>query len=115
MGKKAAFISFDYDNDEFLRTALVEQARNPDSPFDIIDRSIKEPLDGDWKEKAKGRIRRADVMIVLCGESTHAAAGVAAEVKLAQEVKTTDIQIRPVRSQRLRFSQTRCMLGLGPT
>lgn len=87
MAKKAIFISFDYDNDEFLRTALVGQSKHPDSPFDISDRSIKEPLDGNWKEKAKGRIERADLMIVLCGEKTHMAAGIAAEVKLAQELE----------------------------
>lgn len=87
MAKKAAFISFDYDNDEFLRTGLVAQAKNPDSPFDIADRSIKEPLDGNWKEKAKGRIQRADLVIVLCGEKTHTAAGVASELKLAQELR----------------------------
>lgn len=84
---KKAFISFDYDNDEFLKIALVGQAKNSDSPFNIEDRSIKEPLDGDWKAKARGRISRSDLMIVICGEKTHTAAGVAAELKIAQELR----------------------------
>ena len=86
MAKKAAFISFDYDNDEFLRTALVGQAKNSDSPFDIIDRSVKEPLDGDWKAKVKGRIQRADIVIVICGEKTHTASGVSIELQFAKEM-----------------------------
>jgi hypothetical protein len=86
MAKKATFISFDYDNDEFLKTALVGQADNEDSPFSIADRSIKEALDGNWKEKAKGRIQRAELMIVICGENTHTATGVSAELKIAQEL-----------------------------
>ena len=87
MTKKSAFISFDYENDEFLRTALVGQAKNPDSPFEIVDRSVKEPLTGDWKEKVKGRIQRSDIVIVLCGEKTHTASGVAVELKIAQDIQ----------------------------
>jgi hypothetical protein len=84
LAKQNLFISFDYDNDSFLRDALVQQARNPDSPFDIIDRSIKEHLDGDWKAKVKARIGRADVVAVICGEKTHTATGVAVELAAAK-------------------------------
>lgn len=94
MPNKATFISFDAENDEFLKIALVGQAKNPDSPFDIVDRSIKEPLDGNWKAKAKDRILRSDLMIVLCGVKTHTATGVAAEVSLAQETKTPYFLLR---------------------
>jgi hypothetical protein len=83
---KKAFISFDFDNDEFLRTGLVGQAKNPDSPFEIIDRSLKDALPGDWKAKIRGRIQRADVVIVMCGQMTHLATGVAAELEIAQEL-----------------------------
>ncbi len=87
MKKKNAFISFDFDNDEFLRTALVGQAKNPDSPFEIIDRSVKEPLSGDWKKKVDGRISRADIVIVICGEHTDSAKGVAHELQSAKNQK----------------------------
>lgn len=86
MAKKAAFISFDYDNDEFLRTALVGQADLTDSPFSFYDRSVKEHLTGDWKTKVKGRIQRADIVIVVCGEHTHKAQGVAVELAVAKEL-----------------------------
>lgn len=83
---KKTFISFDYDNDEFLRTALVGQSKNPDTPFEIVDRSVKEALSGDWKTKVKGRIQRADLVVIMCGEQTHTAKGVAVELAMAQEL-----------------------------
>ena len=94
MAKKNAFISFDYDHDDFLRTALAGQAKHPDSPFDIIDRSVKEPLIGNWKEKVKGRIERADVVIVICGQHTHTSSGVAIELQIAKELKTPYFLLR---------------------
>ena len=42
---KRAFISFDFDNDEDLRNALVGQSKMSDSPFEIADYSVKEPMD----------------------------------------------------------------------
>jgi hypothetical protein len=86
MAKKRAFISFDYDHDEDLRVMLAGQARLADTPFDFADRSLKEPLTGDWKEKVKGRLRNCDLMIVICGESTNTATGVSAELAIAKEI-----------------------------
>ena len=85
MNKKRVFISFDYDHDYDIKECLVGQARNPDSPFDIADFSIKEPIAYNWKENARQRIKRCDVVIVLCGHSTHTASGVTAELTIAQE------------------------------
>ncbi|HET6204506.1 MAG TPA: TIR domain-containing protein [Planctomycetota bacterium] len=85
MAMKRAFISFDFDHDEDLRTLLAGQAKHPDSPFEIKDRSLKEPLTGDWKEKVRRRMDNVDVVIVICGEYTHTAAGVAAELTIARE------------------------------
>src|SRR5690349_15488528 len=87
MAKKRAFISFDYDNDEGIKHMLAGQAKLPDSPFDFTDASVKEPLTGDWQAKVKRRLGNCDVMIVLCGTSTHTATGVAAELKIAQELR----------------------------
>ncbi len=61
------------------------QAKNPDSPFDIADWSVKEPLTGNWKEKVRERIRRTDLTVVICGEWTHTATGVAEELRIARE------------------------------
>jgi len=85
MINKRTFISFDYDHDLDLKTMLVGQAKNPGSPFEISDLSIKEAITRDWKEKARTRIKGCDLVIVLCGESTHTATGVSAELEIAQE------------------------------
>lgn len=87
MTKKRTFISFDYDHDKELKECLVGQARNPDSPFEITDMSIKEKIDCNWKENARRRIKGCDVVVVLCGEHTDTATGVTAELTIAQEEK----------------------------
>jgi hypothetical protein len=81
------FTAFDYDHDEFLRTALVGQSRHEDTPFEICDWSVKEPFAGDWKKKVRERIKKCGQMIVICGEHTHEATGVATELTIAQEEK----------------------------
>lgn len=87
MAKKRVFISFDYDNDEGAKIMLAGQAKHEDSPFDFKDASLKEPLSGDWKAKVRRRMDNIDLVIVLCGEKTHTAKGVAAELEIAQEEK----------------------------
>lgn len=82
---KRAFISFDYDHDDRIKDLLVGQSKNPDTPFELADWSIKEHLSGNWQAKARTRIRSVDVVIVLCGHHTHTADGVAAELHIAQE------------------------------
>jgi len=83
--KTKVFISFDYDHDVDLKNLLVGQAKNDDTPFEITDMSVKEELTGDWKEKVRTRIKKVDQVVVICGEYTDTANGVAAEVKIAQE------------------------------
>lgn len=85
MPRVRTFISFDFDHDEDIKNLLVGQARNPGSPFEIADFSVKERLPGDWRERVRQRIRAVDQVIVLCGKYTHTATGVAVEVSLAQE------------------------------
>lgn len=85
MAVKRAFISFDFDHDEDLRNLLAGQAKHQDTPFEIRDRSVKEPMTGDWKEKVRARIRNTDLTIVICGESTHTANGVVAELGITRE------------------------------
>lgn len=87
MAKKRVFISFDYDHDETLKTFLVGQSKHDDTPFELADWSIKEALSGNWKDKARTRIKGVDLVAVICGEYTDTAAGVSAEVQIAQEEK----------------------------
>lgn len=85
MGKTRTFISFDAENDEDLKNLLAGQAQNPDTPFEIKDRSLNEPLTGDWKGKVKGRMANIDCVVVICGEKTNKATGVSAEITIARE------------------------------
>ena len=85
IAKKKAFISFDLDHDEEAKILLAEQARLPDSPFEITDVSEREPLTGDWGDKVRRRMDDIDVVIVICGEDAYLAKSVAAELTIAQE------------------------------
>lgn len=87
MAKKRTFISFDYEHDSDLKTLLVGQARNEDSPFEITDMSIKETIKSDWESNARMRIKGCDIIIVICGEHTDTATGVSDELKIAQDEK----------------------------
>ncbi|MDE5721642.1 MAG: TIR domain-containing protein [Clostridia bacterium] len=83
--KQKAYICFDYDNDFELKECLVGQAKNPDSPFEISDISIKQEIESKWKDAARRKISQADVVIVICGKHTDTAKGVAAELSITQE------------------------------
>ena len=84
MAKTRVFVSFDYDNDLDLKTFLVGQAQNSDSPFEIADWSIKDASPG-WKTEARKRIKNSAVVAVICGEHTDKATGVSIELEMAQE------------------------------
>jgi len=85
MAKTRTFISFDYDHDMDLKNLLVGQAKNPDSPFEITDVSIKEAILYGWESNARKRIKGCNVVIVICGTATNTARGVSAELRIAQE------------------------------
>lgn len=79
------FISFDFDHDEDLRNMLAGQAKNPGSPFEIANWSVKEAFTGDWKAKVRERIMRIDQVAVICGNHIHRATGVSAEIQIARD------------------------------
>lgn len=85
MAKVRVFTSFDFDHDEDLRNLLVGQSKNPDSPFEMADWSVGEPMTGDWKDKVRERIKKVHQMIVICGEYTDTATGVNAELRIARD------------------------------
>lgn len=85
MATKGVFISFDYNHDNDLRGNLVAQARDPESPFNITDWSVRHRIDENWRKKVCERIRRANLTIMICGAHTHNAPGVAAEITFARE------------------------------
>lgn len=94
MGKKRAFISFDFDNDKALKDLIVGQSRLPDSPFEISDLSMKEAApQRNWEDEARAKIKRSDVVIVMVGSKTHKAPGVLKEVEIAGQERIPTIQI----------------------
>ena len=85
--KTRVFVSFDFDRDQKLKTFILAQARNTDSPFEIENWSLNEPApQRSWKETARARIARSDVVLVMVGPQTHTAPGVLAEVAIATEL-----------------------------
>lgn len=84
--KKRVFISFDYDHDKALKEFIVAQAKLPDSPFEIIDTSLKEEApQAQWEARAENRIRNSDKVLVMVGPYTHRAPGVLKEVGFARK------------------------------
>ena len=86
MAKKRVFVSFDFDNDRALKEFIIGQAKNPDSPFEVIDTSLKEaaPMKT-WEDKARAAIKRSNLVLVMVGRYTHRAPGVLKEVQMARE------------------------------
>ncbi len=91
---KRVFISFDFDNDKALKEFIIGQSRNPDSPFEVADWSMKEAApEKNWQTEARQRIGRSDIVIVMVGAATHRAPGVLAEVAIARELNKPIFQI----------------------
>ena len=100
MAKKRVFISFDYDNDRDLPGNLVAQAKRSDSPFAFVDRTVTEPFDEKWKQEVRKLIRKSDLVVVICGQHTHQAAGVAAELSITQEERKPYFLLRGRRGKK---------------
>jgi hypothetical protein len=87
MVKTRVFVSFDFDHDQKLKTFILAQARNADSPFEIENWSLNEAApEASWQAKARQRIARCHVVLVMVGAYTHRAPGVIAEVAIANEL-----------------------------
>ena len=71
------YVAFDFDNDQELKHLLIGHAKNPDSPFDVADFSLKEAApEKNWQDKARPKdpaIKESRRVIV--GEHTHKARG----------------------------------------
>lgn len=94
MAKKKVFVSFDFDNDKTLKDFIIGQAKLDDSPFEVIDFSLKEAApEKTWLDKARAAISRAEVFIVMLGSKTRTAPGVLKEVKIANDLNKTKFQI----------------------
>jgi len=86
MAKKRVFVSFDFDNDKSLKDFIIGQSKLPDSPFEVVDTSIKEAApEKDWLDRAETRIKGSDMVLVMVGPKTHKAPGVLKEVALTRK------------------------------
>jgi hypothetical protein len=94
MAKKRVFVSFDFDNDKALKDFIIGQSKFADSPFEVIDHSLKEAApEKTWLDKARAAISRSEVFMVMLGPKTRNAPGVLEEVKVAIELKKEKFQI----------------------
>lgn len=94
MDKKRVFVSYDFDNDKILKEFIIGQSKLPDSPFEIIDCSLKEAApEKEWEEKARKAISESDVVVIMVGSKTHKAPGVLKEVNFARELSVPIFQI----------------------
>lgn len=94
VSKKKVFVSFDFDNDRVLKDFIIGQARLADSPFEVIDHSLKEAApEPDWPKKARAAIKRSELVLVVVGPKTHKAQGVLKEVAMAREEGVPIVQI----------------------
>ncbi|EHP50819.1 TIR domain-containing protein [Odoribacter laneus] len=101
--KKRVFISFDFDNNLSLKNLLVGQAKNPDSPFEISDWSLKEAApEWDWMYKAEQKIKCSDIVVVIAGTYTYCASGVKKEIALARKHDKKVVQIKPIGTNPIR-------------
>lgn len=94
MKKKRVFVSFDFDHDRVLKEFIIGQARLPDSPFEVVDHSLKEAApERDWQTKARAAIKRTELVLVVVGQHTHRAQGVIKEVAMAREEDIPIVQV----------------------
>ena len=109
MAKPRVFGSFDFDRDRSLKDSLVHQAERADSPFSLVDVSLREVYPDDaWLQYAQSAISKCDVFIVLLGEHTHRATGVLQEIRIAKGLRKRRFQLRP------QGSNAKGLPGAGP-
>ncbi len=92
--KTPIFVRFDFDNDRKLKDFIIQQARRADSPFEVMDHSLKEASpERNWETKAYRAIGRAKVVSVMVGPQTYSVPGVLKEIKMAREQDKKVVQI----------------------
>ena len=89
------FASFEYDKDIDLKNNFYRQAKD-ECPHRVRNFSLHEAYPTDeWKARARAAIRECDLVIVLVGQDTHNAPGVATEVSIARNLGRPIFQVKP--------------------
>jgi hypothetical protein len=76
------FVSFAIE-DANLRTLLVGQGKNENTPFSFVDMSVKEPWDNSWKTRCRTKIKGCDGVIGIITRNTLKASGQLWELQCA--------------------------------
>lgn len=84
MSKKRIFTSFAMKDRE-LKDLFVGQSKNENCPIEMIDMSVKEPWDSQWKTNCRIKIKGCDGLIAIISENTRKAEGQLWEMKCALE------------------------------
>ncbi len=84
MNQPTVYIAFDYD-DLGVKESLIADSKRPDCPWRFVDNSISREIPQRWAAEAERLIKASNCVLVLCGQQTHQAVGVATEVQLAQK------------------------------
>jgi len=85
VAKVKVFVSYDCKHDEDLKELLDREIEKYDLNCAVTGWSTVHDDSAAWKQRTQGKIRDVQLVIVLCGEHTHEAGGVAAEVQISQE------------------------------
>jgi CTP synthase (UTP-ammonia lyase) len=84
MAHKRIFTSFAIE-DKLMRDFFVSQARNERVPYDLVDMSVKEAWNDEWKRRCRTKIKGCDGVIVLISKHLIKASGAIWEIKCAKE------------------------------
>jgi len=87
MSAPRAFISFDFDHDQWARTLMRGQSKNERIPFQIEDWSSKAPLQqSNWIPEMEKKIKKTHMVIVMIGRYMPSADGVHTEIRIAKRL-----------------------------
>ena len=78
-------VSFDIEHDGELYELLLKQSHASGSGFAVSGGSERFTETDRWNERVRRRTRRADQVIIICGEHTDESQGVSTELRIAQE------------------------------
>jgi hypothetical protein len=88
VSKIQIFVSFDIEHDGELFKLLLAQSGDSSPGFEVLGGSERLTSADVWSESVRRRIRKADQMIVICGEHTRSSPRVSTELRIAREEQT---------------------------
>jgi hypothetical protein len=81
---KRIFTSFAIE-DVRIRDLFVGQARHDKVPYDLVDMSVKQPWDSEWKTRCRTKIKGCDGVVVLISKHLKNGDGALWEINCAKQ------------------------------